>query len=401
MDLSSQETLRSETSFCDAGDYDSELDKLICQMCGFRSNQLGRHITAKHKITTSEYKSRFPDARIGRLTGAQIDKMANTKKSKETKHKQYLREKQYRENELRDAGFESIKCKMCDFESMSSIISHVTNKHKLSMSEYREMFVGAVVQRWAPSQKSKMSEIMSQDDKVQKLLAVRSYPSEVKHWLRKGYTEEEARDIISKRQTQAALKQNNPATKRRQRERTSGHSNPMSLKSIAARHGVDEEKARKLTPCYGRRGQKHPMFGKHHTQESLEKISKNASRHVSQKSNAERDMYENLISMGYDVSRNIGISRYNCDIVFNSLPLVIEYFGDFWHCNPSKWDAQQLNPRTKMTAEERWKLDRHKIECLESLGYRVLVVWESDWKKRQLSVIKEIVDAANSVSRQG
>lgn len=400
-DLSSQEISQSKTSFCDIGDYDDKLDKLVCLLCGFRSNQLGRHITGSHKITTHEYKTKFPGARVGRLDPAHLDKMINTKRSRETRHKQRLREKQARANELRDAGFETIKCRMCDFESMSSIISHITNKHNISLKEYREMFVDVTVQRWAPSQKSKMSEIMSRDDKVQKLLAVRSYPSEVKHWLRKGHTEEEARDIISKRQVQVALKQNNPATKRRQSERHSGQGNAMSLSSIASRHGVTKEDASKLTPCYDRKGEKHPMFGKHHNKESLEKIAKNTSRHFSQKSSAEREIYEKLISLGYSVSRNVGVSRYNCDIVFNSSPFIIEYFGDFWHCNPNKWDAQQFNPRIKMTAEERWVLDKHKIECLETLGYKVLVVWEGDWKKRQLSVIKEIVDAANSVSRQG
>lgn len=373
----------------------------MCLLCGFRSNQLGRHITGSHKITTHEYKTKFPGARIGRLRSDQLEKMVHKKRAKETRHKQYLQEKEVRANELRDAGFEPIKCRMCDFESMSSIISHITSKHNLSLKEYRKMFADATVQRWSPSQKSKMSEIMSQDDKVQKLLEVRSYPSEVKHWLRKGYTEEEAREIISKRQAEVALKQNNPVTKRRQRERHSGQNNPMSLSSISSRCGVAEEDARKLTPCYGRRGKKHPMFGKHHTQEAVEKIAKNSSRHFSQKSSAEREIYEKLISLGYNVSRNVGVSRYNCDIVFNSSPFIIEYFGDFWHCNPDKWDAQQLNPRIKMTAKERWELDRRKVESLEALGYKVLVVWESDWKKRQLSVIKEIIDAANSVSRQG
>ncbi len=367
-------------------------------MCGFRSNQIGRHITGKHNITTLEYKSKFPGARIGRLNSTQLGKMVNKKRAKETRHKQFLREKAARANEIRDTGFEAIKCKMCDFESMSSIISHITNKHNLSLKEYKELFAGANVQRWAPSQKLKMSEIMSQDDKVQNLLAVRSYPSEVKHWLRKGYAEDEAIDLVSRYQARVALKQNNPETKRRQSEKNSGCANAMSLDNIAARNNVGKEDASRLTPCYGRRGEKHPMFGKHHKQESLEKISKNASRHVSQKSSAESEMYENLISLGYNVSRNVGISRYNCDIVFSSIPFIVEYFGDFWHCNPSKWNAHQLNPRIKMTAGERWELDMCKIEDLKSLGYRVLIVWESDWKKNRQSVIKEIVDAANSIS---
>lgn len=398
---SSQETSLSRTSSFDEADYDKEQDKLICLMCGFRSNQLGRHITGSHKIPTQDYKDRFPGARIGRLAEDQIAKMVRSKRNKDTRHKRYLQEKAVRAEELKEAGFEPIKCRLCDYESMSSIISHITNKHNIELNSYREMFPGSTVQRWSPSQKKKMSEIMSQDEKVQKLLEVRSYPSEVKHWLRKGYSEAEAQELVSQYQKKTALKQNNPETKAKQSARTKGANNPMSLMSIASRHDIEKEEARKLTPCYGRRGKKHPMYGKHHTPESLAKISKNASRHFSQRSNAEREIYEELIAMGYNVSRNVGVSRYKCDIVFDSMPFIVEYFGDFWHCNPEKWDAQQFNSRIKMTAEKRWALDGDKLASLESLGYKVLVVWESNWKRNPQGVIKEIIDASNSVSRQG
>jgi G:T-mismatch repair DNA endonuclease (very short patch repair protein) len=245
-----------------------------------------------------------------------------------------------------------------------------------------------------------MSEIMSQDEKVQKLLEVRSYPSEIKHWLRKGYSVTEAQELVTQYQKKSAFKQNNPETKAKQSARTKGNNNPMSLLSISSRHDVEKEEARKLTPCYGRKGENHPMYGKQHSLESLAKISKNASRHFSQRSSAEREIYEELIAAGYSVSRNVGVSRYNCDIVFDTMLFIVEYFGDFWHCNPEKWDAQQFNPRIKMTAEKRWALDGDKLAALESLGYKVLVVWESNWKQNSQGVIKEIVDASNSISRQ-
>jgi len=53
-----------------------------------------------------------------------------------------------------------------------------------------------------------------------------------------------------------------------------GKNNPMSISNIASRYNVCEDVARKYTPCYGRSGRKHPMYGKHHTLESKKKIAK-------------------------------------------------------------------------------------------------------------------------------
>jgi G:T-mismatch repair DNA endonuclease (very short patch repair protein) len=288
---------------------------------------------------------------------------------------------------------------MCDFESMSSIISHVTSKHNISLKEYRDAFSGAIVQRWPLSQKSKMSEIMSQDDKIQKLLKNRSFPSEIKHWIRKGFSEHEARQQVIEHQKMLALKQNNPKTKEHQRIKASGDSNPMSLRSISSRYEVSIEEAVKLTPCYGRVGSKHPMHGKKHKPESLAKIIENSFLKISKRSETEKHLYDCLIDRGYNIDHNVAlVNRFNCDIVFRDAPLVIELFGDFWHCNPRFWSADSFNSVIKMTAKEKWDKDAQKLDTLRSGGYNVIVVWEYDWKNTKEQVIKEIVDAANSIS---
>lgn len=393
-----QETSQSKTSSCDPADYDAEQDKLICMLCGFRSNQLGRHLIAAHEINSTSYKIHFPGARTSRLTNDQIDRMRQTKNAKDSLHKRNLAKKAERRQELEASQKPKIECFLCDFKSMSSIISHITHRHKMTLSEYRLKFPGAIVQRMCDSQREKMDRTWKSEDRIQKLLTNRSYPSEIKHWTRQGFDDEEAKKLVTEYQKDLSSRQNKTATKSRQVQRSTGHNNPMSLRSIAKRNSVEEEAARSLTPCFGRIGEKHPMFGKQHTQETLEKISKNAPRHFFAKSSAEKELYENLTSLGYNVSRNLGVSRYNCDIVFSSIPLIVEYFGDYWHCNPGKWNACQFNSRIKMTAEERWRLDRRKIEDLESLGYKVMVIWENDWKKNSQCAIKEIVDAANSIS---
>lgn len=70
---------------------------------------------------------------------------------------------------------------------------------------------------------------------------------------------------------------------------------------------------------------------------------------------------------------------------------IIEYNGDFWHCNPKKYSADYINPRTKLKASEKWRLDQEKIRFARDQGYEVLVVWESDFKKNKEKVLAECI----------
>ena len=50
-----------------------------------------------------------------------------------------------------------------------------------------------------------------------------------------------------------------------------------------------------------------------------------------------------------------------------------------------------MNPRTKLKAIDKWELDYIKIQYAQSQGYKVLVVWESDFKKNKEEVIKKCI----------
>lgn len=81
--------------------------------------------------------------------------------------------------------------------------------------------------------------------------------------------------------------------------------------------------------------------------------------------------------------------RYVYDIVFNNK--IIEYNGDFWHCNPKIYPDTFINPRTKLKASDKWAADKEKIKFAECQGYEVLVIWESDFKQNKEKVIKECI----------
>jgi very-short-patch-repair endonuclease len=79
---------------------------------------------------------------------------------------------------------------------------------------------------------------------------------------------------------------------------------------------------------------------------------------------------------GYE--NNIQISYYNVDFVDKTSRHIIEVYGDYWHCNPKIYDDNYMHPYYKMTAHQKRKLDEDRVQYLESLGYSVTVVWESD-----------------------
>lgn len=81
---------------------------------------------------------------------------------------------------------------------------------------------------------------------------------------------------------------------------------------------------------------------------------------------------------GVNVSSEIvsGDKKIYPDILIGNL--VVEIYGDFWHCNPVIFNKTDVNPVLNMTAEQKWESDSNRVSLLKSLGYKVLVIWESD-----------------------
>jgi len=67
---------------------------------------------------------------------------------------------------------------------------------------------------------------------------------------------------------------------------------------------------------------------------------------------------------------------------------IFEFQGDFWHGNPKSFDQSLINPRTRCTYGELFAKTLSRKSKLESLGYRVIEMWEYDWNKGKLAVQK-------------
>lgn len=68
---------------------------------------------------------------------------------------------------------------------------------------------------------------------------------------------------------------------------------------------------------------------------------------------------------------------------------IIEFNGDYWHANPKIYkDDAVIRGKTAKYIQER---DRLKIKTAEELGYRVMTVWESEYRENKKDILEEVV----------
>jgi G:T-mismatch repair DNA endonuclease (very short patch repair protein) len=68
------------------------------------------------------------------------------------------------------------------------------------------------------------------------------------------------------------------------------------------------------------------------------------------------------------------------DIYIPKYNLLIEYNGDYWHCNPKKYSEDYFHSKKNKTAKEIWEYDKNKLDLANQRGYNYIVIWESDYK---------------------
>lgn len=71
--------------------------------------------------------------------------------------------------------------------------------------------------------------------------------------------------------------------------------------------------------------------------------------------------------------------------------LLVEYNGDYWHCNPKKYESDYLNTKKNKTVKELWQYDANKLYLAKKNGYNCEVIWETDYKKNK-NIILELIE---------
>ena len=84
---------------------------------------------------------------------------------------------------------------------------------------------------------------------------------------------------------------------------------------------------------------------------------------------------------------------YAYDFTYKNI--IIEFNGDYWHCNPKLYDGDFLNKVKQKTAQEIWDYDLEKTKTAESYGYSVLTIWEYDYNKNPQEEINKCINFIN------
>ena len=96
---------------------------------------------------------------------------------------------------------------------------------------------------------------------------------------------------------------------------------------------------------------------------------------------------------GFESEEKVG--KYIVDEVNHDKKIIVEVNGDYWHANPSRYDADEIiaYPKKTCKAKEVWEKDDKRIKDLKHFGFKVHVIWESDVKKqRHITILESIKD---------
>lgn len=200
----------------------------------------------------------------------------------------------------------------------------------------------------------------------------RLLPSNVEYWLKRGYSDEEALLEVKKSQT------------------------TFSKEICIKKHGYDNG-----IEIFNER-----------TRKWLNSLLKNGNLTIgySKISQILFDSLKNFLNDDFLYATNGGefkIKRddggyYVYDFVCLKKNKIIEYNGDMYHANPSKYKFDD-NPhpfRKYLTANMIWEKDFNKIETAKNEGFDILVIWDSEFrykgKENRKKIIEKCISFLNS-----
>lgn len=99
-----------------------------------------------------------------------------------------------------------------------------------------------------------------------------------------------------------------------------------------------------------------------------------------------------------EFGKHSGSRYYFYDFVLLEKKIVIEFNGNLFHANPTMYHADDI-PKFRgntMTAQQLWDRDAEKFSFIESLGFKLIVVWEADYNNDKETIIQRIVDAIHT-----
>jgi G:T-mismatch repair DNA endonuclease (very short patch repair protein) len=205
---------------------------------------------------------------------------------------------------------------------------------------------------------------------------VSKYPTKIEYWIKRGFSKDEAKKKISEIQ------------------------NRFSLKSCIEKYGEDEgnrifnERQEKWINTLNSKSDEEKIEinrKKLFNNSGYSKVSQSLFWRVFDHFQSNDIRFEELNSeiIRYDKNNK---KHYKYDYVDFTLKKCIEFNGDYWHCNPNKYNETFIHPIMKITANEIWNKDNMKNKWMEDRGFKILVVWESEYKKNPDETLQKCIN---------
>ena len=71
---------------------------------------------------------------------------------------------------------------------------------------------------------------------------------------------------------------------------------------------------------------------------------------------------------------------------------IIEFNGDYWHCNPKIYNEHFYNKVKQLYAKDIWKYDKIKINLCHKYNIKTLTIWESEYNENKEATLQKCID---------
>jgi G:T-mismatch repair DNA endonuclease (very short patch repair protein) len=317
-------------------------DYVICQICKRAcSNITGIHMKTYHpEWTPASYRETFPDSPV--LPSSTRDKIVEGSKKAGAR---------MREPEHRKRMSESLKG-----ENNPMHRSNTTDEMRRSISPFSPDFYI----KKDPTLSREEAEAMAKDKL--KSNEIVSWVKE-EYWISKGHTQEEAKQIVSEKQSTFSLAK--------------------CIEKYGEEGGTNKWKARQ------ERWKSKVFNDTVHISRGYSKVGEEFIELLVSKIN-ERNIEDDLLyGKSEKFIKNKESRVYKFDLTLSNSKKIIEFNGDYWHCNPSIYSEDYYNRVKKMTAKEIWDYDKDKNETAKDYGYSIFYIWESEYRNNPEETIEK------------
>jgi hypothetical protein len=101
-------------------------------------------------------------------------------------------------------------------------------------------------------------------------------------------------------------------------------------------------------------------------------------------SRGEKDWLDSLNIPNDNIHRQVSLTIDNKLLVVDGLKdnVIYEYLGDYWHGNPLHFNKTDINKSVGKSYEELFNETFNRFKLLETAGYAVKYIWESQWLEK-------------------